>query len=136
MELHRTTANIAEDQSYLLHHRSFREARLIQDKRPIIISPTDEVKDAIMAWVKKDKEFRYNLDKVRNYLSYLARYSGAEEIFDHYVPPELLEGFNVTRILLSGTQINKAKETIDKKFAEEQKLLKKFYMLVKLDSME
>lgn len=136
MEQHRTSAGISSDSSYVLNYLNFRQLIQIEDKEPIIIKPSQDVKDAIIAWAKKDKEFQYNLDKVRNYLSYLSRYAGAEEVYDKYIPKELSDGYNTTRLILSSTAFKNVEEEIDRKFKEEKVLLKKFYLMVKLDEMQ
>ena len=75
------------------------------------------------------------MDKIRNFLSYMVRYASQKDFMDKYIPSNLTEGYNFRETRFNKLPIEYVGKTIEAKFSEEIKLIKRYYLSYRIYTM-
>lgn len=139
MEKHRIEQGIDKDQDFRVIYKKFREAKFKGRtvRHMNTAEPSDTIKEEIQKLLDAHAIFRYDIDKIKNFLSYVVRYVPTKEELNTYVPNWLSEKY----VFRQYTYTNPASTSmvhsqIKDKFSEEIKLINRYFLLIKLDQME
>ena len=92
---------------------------------------TEEIK----IYLQSHTTFLYDMDKIRNFLSYMVRYASQKDFMDKYIPSNLTESYNFREIHFNKLPIEYVDKTIEAKFSEEIKLIKRYYLTYRIYTM-
>lgn len=80
--------------------------------------------------------FQYDMDKLKNFISYVERYAISFEYLSKYIPIYFLEMYPGRLIETKNDNPEELSKTIETKFKEEIPLLKRYFLMVRLHNME
>ena len=137
LDSHAETHNIPDTTSFELKYRTFRVQRLSGQwtESPLVLLPTEDLKEEIKIYLQSHTTFLYDMDKIRNFLSYMVRYASQKDFMDKYIPSNLTESYNFREIHFNKLPIEYVDKTIEAKFSEEIKLIKRYYLTYRIYTM-
>ena len=142
---HELTDRTEEDTApYLIRYRKFREAHPFnlptQYLDNIHLLPHEELHKSLRPLVDetdaKYAAFLYDMDKLKNFISYVERYALSYEYLSKYIPTYFLEMYPGKLIETKDDNPEELSKTIETKFKEEIPLLKRYFLMVRLHNME
>lgn len=141
LEHHKLSGKSPEDtNAYIIKYRRF-SAIYPPDFRsfiePFMAEPLHE---SLIPEVKEmdelHAEFAYDMDKLKNFISYVIRYAMSADLIHKYIPKYFLDRCTTSYPYPGGENPPELYSTIESKFSEEIPLLKKYFLMVKLHEME
>lgn len=137
LDKHAETHNIPDTTSFELKYRTFRVQRLSSQwtEAPIVILPTEDLIEEIKIYLQSHTTFLYDMDKIRNFLSYMVRYPSQKDFMDKFIPSNLTESYNFRENNFSKIPREHDAKIIEEKFSEEIKLIKRYYLSYRIHTM-
>lgn len=142
---HELSKRTEEDTApYIIKYRKFRESYPYdlptQYLDNIHLLPYEELNKSLRLLVDeadaKYAAFLYDMDKLKNFISYVERYALSYEYLSKYIPTYFLESYPGRLIETKDDNPEELSKTIETKFKEEIPLLKRYFLMVRLHNME
>lgn len=142
---HELSGKTQEDTNpYIIKYRKFKEAHPFnlpsQYLDNIHLLPHEELHKSLRPLVDetdaKYAAFLYDMDKLKNFISYVERYALSYEYLSKYIPTYFLEMYPGRLIETKDDNPEELSKTIETKFKEEIPLLKMYFLMVRLHNME
>lgn len=142
---HELSGKTEEDTNpYIIKYRKFKEAHPFnlpsQYLDNIHLLPHEVLNESLRPLVDetdaKYAAFLYDMDKLKNFISYVERYALSYEYLSKYIPTYFLESYPGRLIETKDDNPEELSKTIETKFKEEIPLLKRYFLMVRLHNME
>lgn len=142
---HELSERTEEDTSpYIIKYRKFKEAHpfdlLTKYLDNIHLLPHENLDKSLRPLVDETDDkyaaFLYDMDKLKNFISYVERYALSFEYLSKYIPLYFLEMYPGRFIETKDDNPEELSKTIETKFKEEIPLLKRYFLMVRLHNME
>ena len=131
---HRKLYGLAESEGIVIRYKSLiRSSSIDSVQRAKIQKVHPDLEGEAEKIIQSLDNFTYDMDKLRNFLSYLVRFSLTDETINEYIPSYFTEGFSFRE--LRYTKILPP-DNIKSKFEEEINILHRYYLLVRFKEME
>lgn len=141
LEHHKLSGKSPEDTSpYIIKYRRFSAIYPLDFHSFIEPFMAEPLHESLIPTLKEMDElhakFAYDMDKLKNFISYVVRYSMSADLVQKYIPQYFLDSFPGYYLYPGGENPPELYSTIESKFSEEIPLLKKYFLMVKLHEME
>lgn len=126
---------------YFVKYKKFKEIYPPMDAYPYIneypVHPLDNSLNHLVDQMDaKYVAFLYDMDKLKNFISYVERYALSVEYLAKFIPSYFIELYPSKLIESKYTNPEELTKTIETKFKEEIPLLKRYFLMVRLHNME
>lgn len=130
---HGLLTNQPSDHNFGIIYRKIREVKSLEG--PVKYEQLhDSLKDKAQSIIDSGESFEYDMHKIRNFLSVLLRQANTLESIEPYIPSTFMEFIKPVHIYRHNPGFTS--EDIETTFKEELTLIKRYYLLSKIHTME